>query len=384
MQRVPDKKIYLDYASTTPTDPSIIEDCKNIQTMYFENADSLHYGGQRVSELLRKSQMALAQYFDVLPHEIIFTSGASEANSAAIKGIALALQSNGKHIITSAIEHASVLSSVKQLVDHFGFSATYLGVDEDGCIRLDELKVALRKDTVLVSLMAVNNEVGSVFDIEAAVQIVKRHSNAYFHVDAVQSLARHDISLKQVDAVSYSAHKIYGMKGSGLLILKAGVPFLPLINGGQQQGGLRGGTVDNPKSILFAKTLRLAKEHHDKHFNRIEMMSQWIYDFFANVEGVSFNSTQKGTPYIVNLSIDNIGSEIMMNGLNSSGIAVSAQSTCNSKSHSPSHVLKSMGKTNEQALSSIRISLSHLTQIEDIERTCHRIMEIKNYAKHQV
>lgn len=384
MPKAHDNRIYLDTATTTSIYEDIINDATRINKMYYENADSLHYGGQRVSDLVSQSRMALAKVFKVLPQEVIFTSGASESNSSAIKGIALAAQAKGKHIITTCIEHASVLESVKQLVDVFGFTATYLSVDEMGCIDLDDLKNALRKDTVLVSIMAINNEIGSIQPIEAAVKIVKKYSSAYFHTDAVQSLSKHEFSLQQMDAVTFSAHKIHGLKGSGLLILRSNVPFLPLINGGQQENGKRGGTTDNPAAILFAKTLRLASEANQKQYQQVLMCRDYIYNYFKDDEDIKFNSSLEGTPYIINFSVQNVGSEIMMNGLNLEGYAVSAQSTCNSKSKIPSHVLKSIGISDQEALSSIRISLSAETKLKDIETLCKHVMEIKNYAKHTV
>ena len=216
------------------------------------------------------------------------------------------------------------------------------------------------------------------------VKLVKKHSNAYFHTDAVQALGKHEFLLQQIDAVTFSAHKIEGLKGSGLLILRAGVPYLPLINGGQQEFGRRGGTTDNPAAILFAKTLRLSLEANKKNYQNILENRDYIYDYFANDEDIKFNSTRKGTPFIVNFSVENVGSEIMMNGLNAKGYAVSAQSTCNSKSKTPSHVLKSIGVSDEEALSTIRISLSYDTDLEAIEALCNSVMEIKNYAKHTI
>ncbi|QIK70925.1 cysteine desulfurase [Erysipelothrix sp. HDW6C] len=381
MPKVPDK-IYLDYASTTPTRPEILQDAQKVMAEYYENADSLHFGGQRVSDLVTQSRNALAKMLGVLPHEIYFTSGASEANSTIIKGIAFANQHLGKHIITTQIEHSSVMGATAQLRDYHGFEIDYLSVDHNGNINLDELKHKLRKDTILVTLMAVNNEVGAITDVNAVARLVKKESNAFVHIDGVQALARHDFEMTQIDAVSYSAHKIYGLKGSGLLVKKAAVPCLSLINGGQQQFGLRGGTLDNVAAILWAKTLRLARDDHKRSFNDIIRMQKYLHESFSQEEGIEFNSTLSGTPYIFNISVLNVGSEIMMNGLNAQGIAVSAQSTCNSKSLEPSHVLKAMGRSDQAALTSVRISLSHLTTMDELETVVKQILEIKKYVNH--
>ncbi|MDE8257019.1 cysteine desulfurase family protein [Erysipelothrix rhusiopathiae] len=382
MQKAHDKPIYLDYSSTTPTRPEILKDALVIMEKYYENADSLHYGGQRVSDLVVQSRDALAKMLGVLPHEIFFTSGASESNSTAIKGIALANRHRGKHIITTCVEHSSVMGAVQQLKEEFGFEVDYLGVDTKGCISLDELKQKLRKDTVLVTVMAVNNEVGSMTDVQEVARITKKYSSAYVHIDGAQALARHDFPMKQIDSVSYSAHKIYGLKGSGLLVKKANVNCLPLVNGGQQEGGLRGGTLDNVSAILWAKTLRLAVEDHKRSINDIIRMNKFLYDTFDGMENIHINSDINGSPYIFNMSVLNVGSEIMMNGLNAKGIYVSAQSTCNSKSLEPSHVLKAMGCDETCALTSVRISLSHLTTMEELEKVCETILEIKNYVQH--
>ncbi len=384
MRKVHDNPIYLDYASTSPLHPEVLKDITRIQTEYFENADSLHFGGQRVSDLVSKSTQALATMLHVLPHEIIYTSGASESNSTAVKGIALGNQDRGKHIITTLGEHASVDNAVKQLVDYFGYTVTYLPLKENGSISLNDLRNALQSDTVLVSMIHINNETGAVNDIEEAAHIIKKHSKAFFHVDAVQGLARHPFEMKQIDAVSYSAHKISGVKGSGLLVMRASVDFLPLINGGQQQHGHRGGTLNTPAVIVFAKTLRLASQAHNESINDIIAMNKSIYDYFEGVEGVEFNSTQEGSPYIINMSFANVGSEIMINGLNAKGIYLSGQSTCNSKSLEASHVLLAMGKSEAMAKNSVRISLSHHTKQEEIDIVLETMMEIKNYVQHGI
>ena len=384
MRKAHDNPIYLDYASTSPIHPEILKDVHKINSTYFENADSLHFGGQRVSDLVSQSTMALAKQLGVLPQEIIFTSGASESNSHAIKGIAFANASIGKHIITSEGEHASVINAVKQLVDYFGYSATYLPLNQDGVISMSDLQAALRDDTVLVTLIHVNNEVGSINDIEAAAKIIKKNSKAFFHVDGVQGFARHPLAMKQIDAISYSAHKIGGLKGSGILIKRSSVACLPLISGGQQQGSQRGGTLNTPALIVFAKTLRLAIEAHNHSINGIIAMNKSIYDYFKDVKGVQFNSNIKGTPYIINVSFENVGSEIMINGLNAKGIYVSGQSTCNSKSIKASHVLLSMGRSEAMAKNSVRLSLSQHTTQKEIDFVLETMMEIKKYVQHGI
>lgn len=380
MPVVHNKTIYLDAASTFPTRKEIVSDAATLMNEYYGNADSLHQAGQRVSRLIETSQTQLAKMLNVTPEEIFYTSGASESNSWAIIGIALANQKQGKHLITSVIEHASSLNAFHYLEKEFGFEVTYLPVNKKGCIELEMLRKSLRDDTTLVSLFAVNNEVGSVHPVAQIAQIIKAHSNAYYHVDAVQALAKNEFSLQGVDAISYSAHKIGGLKGSGLLVKRVNTQIHPLIFGGQQQFGLRGGTLNSPAMILWPKTLRLALEESKAHAQEIKMMAQYLYDYFKDKEGIEIHSSLDGSPYIFNLSILNVGSEIMMNGLNRHGIYVASQSTCHSH-QAHSHVLSAMGKSAEALHSSIRISLSSMVKLEDIKFVCEKIMEIKNYVQ---
>lgn len=381
MLQVPDKIIYLDHASTTAIHPELLADLNKLYRDYYENADALHYGGQRVFELVEQSRKALAQYFSVLPKEVIFTSGGTESNNNAIKGIALAYQDKGKHIICSAIEHSSVYESCLWLRDHFGFELSLLPVNKQGEIEQEALKKALRKDTILVSFMAVNNETGAVMNVRDLVSLVKKESMALVHVDGVQALAKHDFSLSQIDSAAFSAHKIGGLKGSGLWIKKSHVKVWPLISGGQQEAGYRGGTLNHIPAILWAKTLRLAKAKHDKHYAHIEKMHRYLYDAFRNEADVLINSSIEASPYIFNLSFKGVGSEIMLNGLMSKGFAVSAQATCNSRSLMPSRILLAMGRSEEEARNSLRISLDETLNQAICDRLIAAIKETYNYAR---
>lgn len=374
------KPIYLDTASTTEIYPEVIEDVHTLMKQYYANADSLHEMGQRVSTLVRQSREATAKMLGVLPHEVIFTSGGSESNVSAIKGIAFS-NLNKKHIITSNIEHASIQETLNQLERVFGYEITRLEVNEAGVVDVDDLKKSLRNDTILVAFMAINNEIGSIFPIQKYAEVIKKHSDAYFHVDGIQAISKMDISLKQVDTFSISAHKIGGVKGSGVLVKKSNVPFEPLIPAGQQEFGLRGGTLDSISAIVFAKTLRLSLEEHKKSFAKIKELNQQLRNQFKDLDGVVINSPKDASPYIFNVSIENVGSEIMMNALNREKVYISAKSTCHSESNAPSHVLKAIGRTDKQALSSIRLSLSSKITKEDIDKVINIIMETRNYVQ---
>lgn len=380
MRKVPDNLIYLDAASTTPIFDEIIKDVDTLHKSYYGNADSLHLMGQRVSTLVSDSRKQIAKYLNVLPHEVIFTSGGTESNNTAIKGIAFADLSR-KHILTSNIEHSSVQDALSQLERVFGYEVEYLPVNAQGYVDPELLKSKLRDDTILVAMMAINNEVGSIFPISEYASIIKKYSKAYFHVDGVQAFIKEDLSFKQVDSIALSAHKIHGLKGSGLLIKKANVPFESLISGGQQEFGNRGGTLNSIAAIVFAKTMRLAKAKRDANYQRIVKLYKKLWEAFENVDGIVINSFREGTPYIFNLSIQNVGSEIMMNALNEKGILVSARSTCHSQSNSPSPVLKALGRSDMESLSSIRISLSDDTEEADIDKCISVILETKNYVQ---
>lgn len=380
MRKVHDNLIYLDAASTTPVFDEIIEDVYRLLKNYYGNADSLHVMGQRVSSLVGESRNQIAKYLGVLPHEIIFTSGGTESNVSAIKGIVFADMSR-KHIITSNVEHSSVTDTFNQLERVFGYDVDVLPVNEKGYVEPELIKKHLREDTILVAMMAINNEVGSIFPIAEYAALIKKHSNAYFHVDGVQAFIKEDIPLKQVDSISFSAHKIHGLKGSGILVKKANVPFEPLITGGQQEFGLRGGTLNAIPAIVFSKTMRLAKEKRDANYQKIVALNKLLWESFENDPDIVINSFREGTPYIFNMSIKNVGSEIMMNALNAKDVLVSARSTCHSQSNSPSPVLKALGRSDKEALSSIRISLHDDSTVEEIKRAINIVMETKAYVQ---
>lgn len=382
MHKVLIDSLYLDGASTTRVNPEILKDVDLLLKQYYGNADSLHTLGQRVSSLVAQSRKQVASTLGVLEHEVIFTSGASESNVSAIKGIVFA-NPDKKHIITSNVEHSSVEETLVQLETYFGYEVERLNVNAEGYIDPNILKDALRSDTVLVSIMGINNEIGSIFKVSEYASIIKKYSNAFFHVDGVQVLGKHDVWLRQVDAMSFSAHKIHGLKGSGLLVLKAHVPFMPLIPGGQQEFGKRGGTLNSIAAIVWAKTLRLALESR-KNFDYVRDLWDYLWVCFEGVDGIIINSPRSGSPYIFNVSVVNVGSEIMMNALNKHNVYVSARSTCHSQSNSPSLVLKALGRSDKEALSSIRLSLDDSITKQDLEEVVKIILETKNYVQHDL
>lgn len=370
--------MYLDYSSTTPIDKEVLDTYTKILSEFYGNADSLHDIGRESHKLMEKSRAQIAQLFSVSGDEIVFTSCASEANSYAIKGFALQYENRGKHIITSVVEHSSVLHAMQQLEEKSGYEVSYLPVNEVGVVSIEDVKKALRKDTILVSLMYVNNETGAINPIYEIAAYVHKHSRAMMHSDCVQALGKIDVDVRSLDMATFSAHKIYGLKGSGLLYRSKNIALLPLISGGQQEFGIRGGTSNAPSNIVFAKTLRLALTRQEQNKEKMKQLNQRLRKGLTTVDGCCINSVENCIPHIINVSFRYVGSEIMLNALNAKGICVSAQSTCSSKSKARSYVLAAMGLGEERATHAIRISLSYYTTEAEIDTFIDVVKEINH------
>ena len=370
--------LYLDYVSTTPLNKEVFNMYSELLVKYYANSDSLHDLGMEVRKLQEKSRQQIAELLKVKTDEVIFTAGASEANNTAIKGVAFARKDLGKHIITSNVEHSSVMESCIQLRDHFGYDVTFLPVDKQGQISLKDVIMALRDDTILVTTMYVNNELGSINPITEIADYLKKNSQAYYHVDAVQALGKLPIDLQNIDLLSLSMHKVFGLKGSGILIRKQHVAMLSLISAGQQEKGYRGGTSNACVNIIAAKTLRLALSKQNEHYQQVDYLRNYLLEQLVNINGIIINSPINGSPFIINFSYPKITSEVMMNALNEVGIAVSAQSTCHSNAKAISHVYTAMGYDEKRAHSAIRIGLDYLVSASDIDRL---IIEIKRIIK---
>lgn len=359
------RRVYFDYSSTTNVHPYVLKAYMDLLKTTYVNSESLYDEGTLVSRNLEKARNAISELLNVHPDEIIFTSGASEANSEAIKSVSFSMPEK-KHIITSQIEHSSVLNACKQMEDVFGYRVTYLPVNEQGIVSVKDLKNALDNDTSVVSLMSVNNETGAINPIEEIKEIVKKTSSAYMHVDMTQAIGKVPCSFENIDLASMSAHKIEGLKGSGILVKKKHVPFVPLINGGEQEYGLRGGTNNACTNMVFAKTLRIALENEKKYHDYVQKLQTLLLNQLKEIDGVEINNPENNLCSIVNFSYENIPSEVMQNALNRMGFMISARSTCESKSNNPSYVLKAMGYSDRRASSCIRISLSYHNTEEDI------------------
>lgn len=373
--------IYLDYASTTPLHPEVLETYTKLLENHYGNSDSLHDIGRKVNKAMEQSRNHCAKLLHVDSSELIFTSCASEANNYAIKGYAFANQRKGKHIISTRIEHSSVMHSLSQLETYFGFEISYLDVDEDGKIHLEQLQSLLRQDTILVSVMYVNNETGAIHPVKEISDYVHQHSRAAIHIDCVQALGKIPLSLEDFDLATFSAHKIYGLKGSALLYKRKNIELLPLISAGQQEQGLRGGTSNAPVNIMFAKTLRIALEEQPKAYRHVKELNQYLRKEIEQMDDFVINSPKDASPFILNFSDLKIGSEVMLNALNNEGFAVSAQSTCASHSKAHSKVLAAMGLGMLRSTHAIRVSLSLHTTWKDVQIFIKTLKEIhKDYA----
>ena len=373
-------RTYFDSASTSRIHPEVLKSYESLLHKYYVNSESLYDEGIEIFRMMEKARRAIAGLLGVNSEDILFTSGSSESNTAAIKGVCFA-QPGKKHIVTSCVEHSSILNCCKQMERVFGYKVTYLPVNSDGCVSLDDVKKAVTDETAIVSLMWVNNESGSINPIPEIAEYVKKHTKAYMHTDLTQAIGKVETDLSYVDLASISAHKLEGLKGSGILVKRVHVPFEPLINGGEQEYGLRGGTSNAVVNMVFAKTLRLALENGRKYHDHIAEMRRELINGLLSIEGVEINSPLNGVVSTVNFSYEGIPSEVMQNALNRAGFMVSARSTCASRSDDPSYVLLAMGYSSRRASCCIRVSLTYYNTIDEVHAFVEACREmIRNYG----
>ncbi|MGM9948342.1 cysteine desulfurase family protein [Floccifex sp.] len=347
--------IYFDHSSTTSVRPEVRRVYSQLLETQYGNADSLHSMGRSVHQLLEKSRENIASMLHVLPTEIIFTGCASESNSLAIIGYALKNKSRGNHILVSNVEHPSVQNAMAFL-KNFGFEIEYLPINSSGIVTADLVQSKLRKDTILVSTMHVNNEMGAINPVEEISQVVHQHPTCVYHVDCVQSFSKIDVPFSCIDLATISAHKIHGLKGSALLVKKKNIQLMPLVQGGQQEQGIRGGTENAPANIVLSKTIRLALEEQKEVYQRVSKINEFIRMELNKIKEAHINSPEEALPYILNISFDQITSEVLLNALDQKGICVSAKSTCSSHQRNYSSTLVAMGYSEKIATHMIRLS----------------------------
>ncbi|MBU0455826.1 MAG: IscS subfamily cysteine desulfurase [Gammaproteobacteria bacterium] len=363
--------IYLDYAATTPVDPRVAEKmsgCLTRDGVFGNPASNTHPFGWKAAEMIAEARQQIADLIHAEIGEIIFTSGATESDNLALQGIAHFHQNKGKHIITSKTEHKAILGTCKFL-EKEGFEVTYLEPDANGLIDLERLKAAIRDDTILISIMHVNNEVGVIQDMAAIGEIAKLH-DIYFHIDAAQSAGKVPLDVKQLNAdlVSLSAHKIYGPKGIGALYVRLNprVRLTPIIHGSGHERGMRSGTLPTHQIVGMGEAFRLAKEETAEEEIRIRTLKHRLWDGLKEIEEVYLNGDlQHSVAGILNVSFNYIEGESLVMALKD--LAVSTGSACNSASLQPSYVLKALGRSDELAHSSIRFSLGRFTTEEEID-----------------
>jgi len=369
--------IYMDHSATTPVDKRVLE----LMLPYFDkkygNASSLHSLGQEAQMALEEAREKVAKVINVDPSEIYFTSGGTESNNFAIKGVAFADKNRGKHAITTKIEHDCTLNTCKWL-EKIGFEVTYLDVDKYGLIDLGDLESSLRNDTIIVSILHANNEIGTVQDMNEIGKIVKE-SNAYLHTDAVQSVTKLPVDVKKtnLDMLSISSHKIFGPKGVGCLYIRKGVKIDPLVHGGGHERGLRSGTENVAGIVGFGETMRIGEEERPKVMPRLQKLRDKIIDNVLKIDNTWLNGhPEKRLPINANFSFRFIEGESLVLLLDSKGIAASTGSACSSKSLKPSHVLIGIGLKPEDAHGSLRITLGKDNTEKDVDYLLEVLPEV--------
>jgi len=364
------KRIYLDYAATTPTHPDVVKVMLPYFTKVFGNPSSIYSYGQEAKGAIDEARVKVANLIGAQEEEIVFTSGGTEADNFAIKGVAFANESKGNHIIASSIEHHAVIETCKFL-ERRGFSVTYLAVDEYGLVDPNDVKKAITDKTILISVMHANNEVGTIEPI-AEISRIAQEAGIYFHTDAVQTTGHIPVDVNElgVDLLSISAHKLYGPKGVGALYIRKRTKLVPFMHGGEQERRRRASTENVPGIIGFGKAAELARQEIGEEAERLTCLrAQLAKGLLERIDHVRLNGHPiMRLPNNVNVSIDYVEGESMVLNLDLEGICVSTGSACSSSSLEPSHVLLAMSLSHEQAHGSLRFSLGKWTTEEDIER----------------
>ncbi len=364
------KLIYFDNASTTRASEEVLKVYNEVHLSSFANPSSIHKEGQRSFYQLNRSKEELLKVLKLNNHEVIYLSGATEANNLAIKGSALRYKNRGNHIITSSYEHPSVLEAFKQLETEFGFKVTYLNPNSDGLITSKEVESALTDKTILVSLMAVNNEIGSINPIEEISNLLEKYPKVIFHVDACQAIGKleKEINYSKVDLLTISGHKIHGLVGFGALIKKKKIELLPLNSGGGQEYGYRSGTEDLANALALLQSVKDIVNKEKEHYDHVSLLADKLFSYLNSRKDLyELNVPNPINPYIINFSTINRKGSVVVEALSNNNIMVSSTSACHSSKEKGSYVVKALGKEDKISNNTIRVSLDYTNTMEEID-----------------
>lgn len=363
-----DKMIYLDYSATTPVNKNVLETFNKVSLDFIGNPNSLHKLGVQSKDLINNATEQISNLLNLKEMEIIYTSGASEANNLAIKGIALKYQNRGKKIITTELEHSSIYGPLSYL-QKLGFEVIFVSLDEKGIVDIEALEKLMDDEVILVSISSVNSELGLYQPIGEIGKLLKKYPKCFFHTDMTQCIGKYPIdkdTFENIDLASFSAHKIYGLKGIGGLIKKDGISLEPLIHGGKSTTVYRSGTPTVALIASFAKALRLVLEDSEKKYKHVLQLNNKLKEQLEKYDGVFINSNDNCIPHMLNLSIIGVKPETMLHALEEDDIYISTQSACSS-SNAKSKAVLAITHDEKRASSSIRISLSYLTTELEVE-----------------
>lgn len=372
--------IYFDCASTVKPYPEVLKVFSDISMNDFANASSNHALGFQCSSILLRARTQVAKYLHVLPEEVIFTSGASEGNNLAIKGIAYHNKGWAKRIITTKAEHPSVLNVFKKLEEE-GFDVVYLDYDEEGKLDLEQLKEALKVPTSLVSVMSVNNEVGFIFPVDEIYSIVKKNSRAVVHVDATQSVTKENLNPSSYDLMTFSGHKIGGLKGSGVLVKKKNVVLDEQILGGEQENGMRAGTTPLGLDCSIATALRLSMSTQNQRREQAKKINTYLREELSKIDEIEITSKGNCSPFMLSFALKLHKGSIIAESLSNMGVYVSTKSACSSREEGYSYVLKNAGYDEVIASNGIRLSFSGTEDMKDAVDFISALKEVLSSVK---
>ncbi|MBQ1813089.1 MAG: cysteine desulfurase [Bacilli bacterium] len=356
--------VYLDYSATTPANKEVLDTFVKASEKYIGNPNSLHKLGTDAKNLIDSATNQIKEILKT-DKEVIYTSGSSESNNLVIKGICSRYKNRGNHIIISPFEHSSIVAPVNYLMDR-GFEVDFVNLDENGMVDLNHLKSLMRDTTILVSIASVNSEIGLLQPIEEIGKIVKEYPKCYFHSDMTQSIGKVNVPMDNVDFISFSAHKFFGVKGIGVLLKKSSIVIDPLIHGGKSTTVYRSGTPALPLIASLSKALRLAYNDFDKKYDHVLELNKYLKDNLKKYGNVFINSNDYSIPHILNISVIGVKPETMLHALEEYEIYISTQSACSS-SNTVSKAVLNLTHNEERAKSSIRISISYLTTKKEID-----------------